>query len=99
MLSKHTARALSTITRRTFSSSAPRFAETVAAAPAKRGRPIGGFRGGLFGFLLGTTATGLAGYYYVAETQREATALVLEDMLQLERHVAAVEAHVKALEK
>ncbi|KAJ8098018.1 hypothetical protein POJ06DRAFT_240528 [Lipomyces tetrasporus] len=87
---------------RQLSSSAARSnTATVAApvAPAKKPRkPVGGVRGALFGFFLGTSVTGLFGYYYILDVYRDSNSLLLEDLLQLQRHVSKVEDRIKELE-
>ncbi|KAK9360862.1 hypothetical protein V1504DRAFT_453486 [Lipomyces starkeyi] len=52
----------------------------------------------LFGFLLGTTVTGLFGYYYVLDVYRDSNSLLLEDLLHIQRHVSKVEERIKELE-
>ncbi|KAJ2722645.1 hypothetical protein GGI07_003172 [Coemansia sp. Benny D115] len=78
-----------------------------SAAPKKR-RAIGGFRGGLVGFLLGATTAGAIGFVYLIEEYQKATSLVLSSVEELEksslkvreyvRKIEAVEADVKRLE-
>ncbi|KAK9354998.1 hypothetical protein V1505DRAFT_362410 [Lipomyces doorenjongii] len=68
------------------------------ASAKKPRKPVGGVRGALFGFLLGTTVTGLFGYYYVLDVYRDSNSLLLEDLLHLQRHVSKVEERIKELE-
>ncbi|KAK9455657.1 hypothetical protein V1511DRAFT_498375 [Dipodascopsis uninucleata] len=77
---------------RQFSAAAIRRAE---AATFSAKRPVGGIRGGIFGFLLGSTLTGFFGYYYVLDMYRESNALLLQDLLELQRHVTSVEDSLK----
>ncbi|KAK9468089.1 hypothetical protein V1512DRAFT_260749 [Lipomyces arxii] len=84
---------------RQFSSSTTR--SNTAAAPVigvKTRKPVGAFRGGLFGFLLGSTLTGALGYYYVLDVYRDSNSLLLEDLLHLQRHVSKIEDHMKSQE-
>ncbi|KAK9370390.1 hypothetical protein V1509DRAFT_345926 [Lipomyces kononenkoae] len=84
---------------RQLSSSTVRFNTATAATPTpKPRRPVGGVRGALFGFFLGTTLTGLFGYYYVIDIYRDSNSLLLEDLLHLQRHVSKVEDRIKELE-
>ncbi|KAK9233928.1 hypothetical protein V1525DRAFT_414775 [Lipomyces kononenkoae] len=84
---------------RQLSSSTVRFNTAPAAAPTPKPRkPVGGVRGALFGFFLGTTLTGLFGYYYVLDVYRDSNSLLLEDLLHLQHHVSMVEDRIKELE-
>jgi hypothetical protein len=47
-------------------------------------RPIGGFRGGLFGFILGVTLTGAVGYYYLLDEYHAASSLLLNSVEELQ---------------
>ncbi|KAF1994011.1 hypothetical protein P154DRAFT_398316, partial [Amniculicola lignicola CBS 123094] len=82
--------------RRSFQTSAPLRAEVVAAAPVKK--PVGAFRGGLFGFLLGATASGAGMYYYVIDEYRMSNELLTEDIYALQSAVQRIEGYVKTLE-
>ncbi|KAK4695779.1 hypothetical protein P7C71_g2036, partial [Lecanoromycetidae sp. Uapishka_2] len=63
---------------RTFRSSARLLDSAVAGAPARR--PVGAFRGGLFGFLLGSTLAGAGTYYYILEEYKVSNELLTEDI-------------------
>ncbi|KAF2675900.1 hypothetical protein K458DRAFT_425136 [Lentithecium fluviatile CBS 122367] len=82
---------------RTFQTSAVRRAEVVAAAPVKK--PVGAFRGGLFGFLLGATTAGAGMYYYVIDEYRVSNELLTEDIYALQSAVQRIETYVKTLEE
>ncbi|KAG8532704.1 uncharacterized protein KY384_002581 [Bacidia gigantensis] len=71
--------ALRPINSRTFTSSASRFQEAVVA-PAPVRKPVGAFRGGLFGFLLGSVLSGAGTFYYVMEEYRVSNELLTEDI-------------------
>ncbi|KAK2589719.1 hypothetical protein QQS21_012601 [Conoideocrella luteorostrata] len=61
---------------RTFSTSARRLAD--APLPAKR--PMGAFRGGLFGFLFGSVLASSAVYTYLLQEYRASNDLLTEDI-------------------
>jgi len=84
---------------RTFATS-PRRLETVVAAPTPVPvkKPVGAFRGGLTGFLLGTVLSGAGMYYYVLQEYRVSNELLTEDIYNLQATVQRVEAYVKVLE-
>ncbi|MCJ1326626.1 hypothetical protein MMC10_003291 [Thelotrema lepadinum] len=68
-------------TARTFQSSTKRLDEAAAAtvvAPVRR--PVGAFRGGLFGFLLGSSVAAYSTYYWVLEEYRVANEMLTEDI-------------------
>ncbi|KAK7203456.1 hypothetical protein BZA70DRAFT_291049 [Myxozyma melibiosi] len=73
-------------------------APSAAAAAARARKPVGGFRGAILGFFMGTTVTGLVGYFYVLDVYRDSNSLLLEDLVELQRHVSKVETHMKTLE-
>ncbi|KAJ2866567.1 hypothetical protein GGH94_001459 [Coemansia aciculifera] len=66
-------------------------------APKKK-RPIGGFRGGLVGFLLGVTSAGAFGFVYLIEEYQKATSLVLSSVDELEKSSLKVREYVKKIE-
>ncbi|PVI06945.1 hypothetical protein DM02DRAFT_609314, partial [Periconia macrospinosa] len=82
---------------RSFQTSAALRAEVVAAAPVKK--PVGAFRGGLFGFLLGSTTAGAGMYYYVIDEYRVSNELLTEDIYALQSAVQRIETYVKTLEE
>ncbi|KAF9182593.1 hypothetical protein BGZ51_003648 [Haplosporangium sp. Z 767] len=92
--------------RRHFSSSAIARAEQTAPVVTYK-RPIGGFRGGILGFLIGATAAGGAGYYYLLEEYQTASNLLLNSVEDLQtstnkvrdyaKKIESVEAELKAL--
>ncbi|KAF9357701.1 hypothetical protein BGX34_009258 [Mortierella sp. NVP85] len=94
--------------RRHFSSTAVARAEQTATPPVVTyKRPIGGFRGGILGFLLGATAAGSAGYFYLLEEYQTASNLLLTSVEDLQastnkvrdyaKKIESVEAELKAL--
>ncbi|KAH7270354.1 uncharacterized protein BKA55DRAFT_551411 [Fusarium redolens] len=66
-------RALAT---RSFSTSARRMADS----PLPARKPLGAFRGGLFGFLLGSFLSGSAAYSYLLKEYKTANDLLTEDI-------------------
>ncbi|KAH6961484.1 uncharacterized protein FTOL_10027 [Fusarium torulosum] len=85
-------RALAT---RTFSTSARRMAD-VTPLPARK--PLGAFRGGLFGFLLGSFLSGSAAYSYLLKEYKTANDLLTEDIYTLQASITRLSNHVQALE-
>ncbi|CAZ80556.1 unnamed protein product [Tuber melanosporum] len=70
---------------------------TPAAIPKKR--PVGAFRGGLFGFLLGSTFSAGTAYFYWLEEYRVSNELLTEDVEALRNSIQRVEAYVRRLEE
>ncbi|KAF2658103.1 hypothetical protein K491DRAFT_653578 [Lophiostoma macrostomum CBS 122681] len=66
-------------------------------APVKK--PVGAFRGGLFGFLLGATTAGAGMYYYVIDEYRVSNELLTEDIYALQAAVQRIEGYVRTLEE
>ncbi|KAF2665251.1 hypothetical protein BT63DRAFT_443501 [Microthyrium microscopicum] len=86
-----------TVPRRTFATSQSLREPVVEALPAKR--PVGAFRGGLTGFLLGSTMSGAGMYYYVMNEYRVSNELLTEDIFNLQATVQRLETHVKGIEE
>ncbi|ORY04768.1 hypothetical protein BCR34DRAFT_572467 [Clohesyomyces aquaticus] len=84
-------------TTRAFQTSSMMRAEVVAAASIKK--PVGAFRGGMFGFLLGTAAAGAGMYYYVVDEYRVSNELLTEDIYALQAAVQRIESYVRTLEE
>ncbi|KAL5347002.1 hypothetical protein V496_03594 [Pseudogymnoascus sp. VKM F-4515 (FW-2607)] len=70
-----------------------------APIPLPERKPVGAFRGGLFGFFLGSTLTGAGVYYYVLEEYWVANELLKEDIYSLQAAVERVHAYVEVLEE
>jgi len=83
------------VTRRQLSTSRSHL-QDATVAPVKR--PVGAFRGGLTGFLLGSVLSGAGMYYYVLNEYRVSNELLTEDMFNLQATVQRIEAYVKTLE-
>ncbi|QPC75744.1 hypothetical protein HYE68_006496 [Fusarium pseudograminearum] len=80
---------------RTFSTSARRMAD---ASPLPARKPLGAFRGGLFGFLLGSFLSGSAAYSYLLKEYKTANDLLTEDIYTLQASITRLSNHVQALE-
>ncbi|KAK5114706.1 hypothetical protein LTR62_002280 [Meristemomyces frigidus] len=61
-------------------------------------RPVGAFRGTLFGFLLGSVLAGGGLYYYVVDEYKVGNELLTEDIYALQAAVQRLEGYVKSLE-
>ncbi|CAK7207140.1 hypothetical protein SEUCBS139899_009948 [Sporothrix eucalyptigena] len=85
---------LSTVPARSFQTSARRLAD----APLQARKPVGAFRGGLFGFLLGTTLTGSAVYYYVLTEYKASNDQLTEDIYTLQKATQQLSTHLATLE-
>ncbi|KAF2144595.1 uncharacterized protein K452DRAFT_223071 [Aplosporella prunicola CBS 121167] len=82
---------------RSFQTSARLMETPTAALPAKK--PVGAFRGGLFGFLTGAAAAAGGMYFYVMEEYRVSNQLLTEDIYALQSAVQRIEGYVRAMEE
>ncbi|ORX67618.1 hypothetical protein DL89DRAFT_285622 [Linderina pennispora] len=94
---------LATTAFRRFESTTAKAAESAvssrpAASAPKKKRAIGGFRGGVVGFLLGATTAGAFGFVYLIEEYQKATSLVLSSVDELEKSSLKVKEYVKKIE-
>ncbi|KAL7824168.1 hypothetical protein V8C26DRAFT_385111 [Trichoderma gracile] len=102
MLSPASSRILASGTRRAllssrgFHASARRMADS---APLPARKPMGAFRGGLFGFLFGSVLAGGAVYSYVLQEYRTSNELLTEDIYTLQASVTRLTNHIKLLEE
>ncbi|KAK8243648.1 hypothetical protein HDK90DRAFT_462570 [Phyllosticta capitalensis] len=81
---------------RSFQTSARRMETPTGALPQKK--PVGAFRGGLTGFLLGSVTAGVGMYYYVMDEYKMANTLLTEDIYSLQSAVQRIERYVRVLE-
>ncbi|TLS26164.1 hypothetical protein PpBr36_05250 [Pyricularia pennisetigena] len=82
---------------RSFQTTTRRFdAVSNATLPARK--PVGAFRGGLFGFLFGTTLAGSGVYYYVLQEYKAANDLLTEDIYNLQASVQRLSNYLTTLE-
>ncbi|KAI4168495.1 MAG: hypothetical protein LQ343_006382 [Gyalolechia ehrenbergii] len=72
--------------------------ETPTAAVPLR-KPVGAFRGGMFGFLLGTTLAGAVTYYYILDEYRVSNELLTEDIYALQAAVQRLYNYLDSLEE
>ncbi|KIW24532.1 uncharacterized protein PV07_10241 [Cladophialophora immunda] len=93
-----TLRALPQFQSRSFQSTSRRFQEAGAAASVPVKKPMGAFRGGLFGFLLGSTLAGASVYYYILEEYKVSNELLTEDIYALQAAVQRIHSYVTELE-
>ncbi|KAL4932618.1 uncharacterized protein BDV17DRAFT_253227 [Aspergillus undulatus] len=82
-------------TRRGFSSS-PLMKNAGATLPAKK--PVGAFRGGLFGFLSGAVVAGAAVYYYILGEYRVSNTMLTEDIYALQSATQKLQTYISELE-
>lgn len=81
---------------RSFQTSSLLRQEVVAPVAVKK--PVGAFRGGLFGFLLGSTLAGASVYYYILEEYKVSNELLTEDIYALQAAVQRIHSYVSELE-
>ncbi|KAG0335849.1 hypothetical protein BG004_008295 [Podila humilis] len=94
-----TSSAIRITARRQFTTSAIARSEQAAPAPVvSYKRPVGGFRGGILGFLIGATAAGGAGYYYLLEEYQTASNLLLSSVEDLQSSTNKVRDYAKKIE-
>ncbi|KAL7801378.1 hypothetical protein V8C43DRAFT_270848 [Trichoderma afarasin] len=84
------------LSSRSFHASARRLNES---APLPARKPMGAFRGGLFGFLFGSVLAGGAVYSYVLQEYKASNELLTEDIYTLQASVTRLTNHVKILEE
>ncbi|KAL1880802.1 hypothetical protein VTK73DRAFT_4972 [Phialemonium thermophilum] len=81
---------------RTFQTSARRL-DSASPLPARK--PVGAFRGGLFGFFLGSTLAGAAIYSYILPEYKASNQLLTEDIYALQNAVERLSNYVTTLEE
>ncbi|KAI0136083.1 hypothetical protein F4776DRAFT_663933 [Hypoxylon sp. NC0597] len=72
---------------------------TDATAPLPARKPVGAFRGGLFGFLLGSTLAGAGVYGYVLREYKASNELLTEDIYALQAACQRLNTYVQQLEE
>ncbi|KAF9331831.1 hypothetical protein BG006_005293 [Podila minutissima] len=93
-----TSSAIRLAARRQFTTSAVARSEQASAPVVSYKRPVGGFRGGILGFLIGATAAGGAGYYYLLEEYQTASNLLLSSVEDLQASTNKVRDYAKKIE-
>ncbi|KAJ5089949.1 hypothetical protein N7532_008633 [Penicillium argentinense] len=90
------------VVTRPFSVSRPRW----EAVPLPAKKPVGAFRGGVFGFLCGAVAAGASVYYYVLGDYRISNEMLNQDIsalqtatMNLQSYISELEAKVDQLKK
>ncbi|KAE8354662.1 hypothetical protein BDV28DRAFT_130446 [Aspergillus coremiiformis] len=82
--------------RRCFSTS-PSVRDAVGSTlPAKK--PVGAFRGGIFGFLTGTIVAGATVYYYILGEYRVSNEMLTEDIYALQAATQKLQTYIGELE-
>ncbi|GJC92043.1 hypothetical protein CH63R_00861 [Colletotrichum higginsianum IMI 349063] len=81
---------------RSFQTSSP--LRDAVAAPLPARKPVGAFRGGLFGFFLGSSLAGAGVYSYLLQEYKTSNELLTEDIYALQAAVQRVSNYVQVLE-
>ncbi|CAG7931438.1 unnamed protein product [Penicillium olsonii] len=79
---------------RSFSSSCARF----NVAPLPSSKPVGAFRGGVFGFLAGSVAASASVYYYVLAEYKIANEMLSDDISALQMATIKLQSYITELE-
>ncbi|KAI1438031.1 hypothetical protein GGR50DRAFT_574986 [Xylaria sp. CBS 124048] len=82
---------------RNFHTTSRQLADSTGSALPVR-KPVGAFRGGLFGFLLGTTLAGGGVYGYTLRDYKASNELLTEDIYALQVACQRLTTYVQALE-
>ncbi|KUI66135.1 hypothetical protein VM1G_01615 [Cytospora mali] len=82
---------------RSFQTTARRLYADAAPLPARK--PMGAFRGGLFGFLLGATLAGSGTYYYVLQDYKASNELLQDDIYALQAATQRMSNYLTTLEE
>ncbi|KAK8864718.1 hypothetical protein IAR55_001972 [Kwoniella newhampshirensis] len=69
---------------------------TVGAVPVKR--PVGGFRGGILGFLFGFSAASALSIYYLQQETKVASGLLLASVEELQQGTGKITSHLDRLQ-
>ncbi|KAF3055585.1 hypothetical protein GL218_07016 [Daldinia childiae] len=81
---------------RSFHATARTMADATTPLPVRK--PVGAFRGGLFGFLLGSTLAGAGIYSYVLREYKASNELLTEDIYALQAACQRLNTYVQQLE-
>ncbi|PIG89159.1 hypothetical protein AARAC_002402 [Aspergillus arachidicola] len=82
--------------RRSFSTSPSVRDAAGSTLPAKK--PVGAFRGGIFGFLTGTIVAGASVYYYILGEYRVTNEMLTEDIYALQSATQKLQTYIGELE-
>ncbi|KAJ5773270.1 hypothetical protein N7457_008166 [Penicillium paradoxum] len=80
---------------RSFSSSRVRWE---SAAPLPSSKPVGAFRGGVFGFLAGSVAASASVYFYILAEYRLANEMLSDDIAALQTATIKLQSYITELE-
>ncbi|KAL1976322.1 hypothetical protein VTN31DRAFT_2604 [Thermomyces dupontii] len=82
-----------------FSTTAPirNAAGSPSSLPARK--PVGAFRGGVFGFLLGSVTAGVAVWYYILKEYRVANEMLTDDIFALQAASQKLNGYILELEQ
>ena len=81
---------------RAFRPALPRTAPVSEPLPIRK--PFGAMRAGLFGFLLGTTLTAAAVYYYILQEYKMSNEILTGNIQSVGDNILRVHSHVQMLE-
>ncbi|KAL4979040.1 hypothetical protein BDW66DRAFT_128431 [Aspergillus desertorum] len=84
-------------TRRCYSNS-PFMKNAGSTATLPASKPVGAFRGGLFGFLTGSVVAGAAVYYYILGEYRVSNSGLTEDISALQTATQKLQTYISELE-
>ncbi|KAL1956541.1 hypothetical protein VTO42DRAFT_7105 [Malbranchea cinnamomea] len=79
-----------------FSTSSRLLSSADAASPAAK--PIGAFRGGIFGFLFGSLVSGTSAYYYILKEYKLSNEMLAEDIYALQAATQRLSNYITELE-
>ncbi|KAI8965820.1 hypothetical protein F5Y11DRAFT_344134 [Daldinia sp. FL1419] len=82
---------------RSFHATSRAMADATTPLPVRK--PVGAFRGGLFGFLLGSTLAGAGIYSYVLREYKASNELLTEDIYALQAACQRLNTYVQQLEE
>ncbi|BFZ64989.1 hypothetical protein YB2330_006152 [Saitoella coloradoensis] len=72
--------------------------QPLVVEPVKTRKPIGGFRGGIIGFLLGLTTTGVLGYTQLLQTHHDTSSTLLATVEDLQRSTLSLTSHIQRIQ-
>ncbi|KAH8704796.1 hypothetical protein BGW36DRAFT_268491, partial [Talaromyces proteolyticus] len=82
---------------RAFSTTSP-ILNTATANELPVRKPVGAFRGGAFGFLLGSVAAGASVYYYVLKEYRVSNEMLTDDIYALQSASQKLNSYITEME-
>ncbi|ORY26349.1 hypothetical protein BCR39DRAFT_541433 [Naematelia encephala] len=88
----------SLVISRNISTSSVRRQEVVGTVGTPVRRPVGGFRGGILGFLFGFAAASSLSIYYLQQENKVATGLLLASVEELQQGTEQITSHLDRLQ-